>query len=160
MRIVVAAVGRRRATPEAALIDDYASRIAAGGRAVGVTSMELLEIDISRAQTAEDRRNQEYGAFERRVPGDARRIVLDERGTALTSLAFAERIGRWRDDGETQLAFLLGGPDGHAEAARSTAHLVLGLGPQTWPHLLARAMLCEQLYRATSILAGRPYHRA
>ncbi|MBY0423550.1 MAG: 23S rRNA (pseudouridine(1915)-N(3))-methyltransferase RlmH [Parvularculaceae bacterium] len=160
MRIVVAAVGRRKATPEGALIDDYAARVAAGGRMIGIASLDLFESDASRAQTVDERRAKEWDELQKFAPDGARRIILDERGAALTSLAFTERIRRWRDDGEPALAFLLGGPDGHPAGAREGADLVLALGPQTWPHLLARAMLCEQIYRATTILAGRPYHRA
>lgn len=86
-------------------------------------------------------------------------VVLDERGTPLSSTALAERLGKWRDDGVREVRFLIGGADGHDDPTRAAAELVLGFGPATWPHLLVRAMLAEQLYRATSILAGHPYHR-
>lgn len=86
-------------------------------------------------------------------------IALDERGAPLASTALAGQLGRWRDDGTREARFLIGGADGHDEATRRSADLLLGLGPATWPHLLARAMLAEQLFRATSILAGHPYHR-
>ena len=91
--------------------------------------------------------------------GAAVTVLLDEKGAALGSLAFAERLGRWRDGGLREARFLLGAADGFDEGARSGADLVLGFGAMTWPHLLARAMLAEQLWRATSILAGHPYHR-
>lgn len=88
-----------------------------------------------------------------------RRVVLDERGAAMGSLAFAQLLGRWRDDGVREARFLLGAADGFGEAERAGADLLLGFGRATWPHMLARAMLAEQLFRATAILAGHPYHR-
>ncbi|WP_338304773.1 23S rRNA (pseudouridine(1915)-N(3))-methyltransferase RlmH [Erythrobacter sp. Dej080120_24] len=87
-------------------------------------------------------------------------VLLDERGKALASEKLAETLGRWRDDGIRETRFVIGAADGHSEQERAEADLLLAFGPATWPHLLARAMLMEQLYRATSILAGHPYHRA
>ncbi|MEM7665424.1 MAG: 23S rRNA (pseudouridine(1915)-N(3))-methyltransferase RlmH [Pseudomonadota bacterium] len=87
-------------------------------------------------------------------------VLLDERGKAMPSEDFAALLGRWRDDGMRETRFVLGAADGHSRAERDAADLLLAFGPATWPHLLARAMLMEQLYRATSILAGHPYHRA
>jgi 23S rRNA (pseudouridine1915-N3)-methyltransferase len=86
-------------------------------------------------------------------------VALDERGAPLASTALAEKLGRWRDDGIREARFLIGAADGHDPATRDAADLLLGFGPATWPHLLVRAMLAEQLFRATSILAGHPYHR-
>jgi 23S rRNA (pseudouridine1915-N3)-methyltransferase len=86
-------------------------------------------------------------------------ILLDEKGEQLGSLAFARRLERWRDTGSREARFLIGGADGFGEAERAGADLVLAFGQATWPHLLARAMLAEQLFRATSILANHPYHR-
>ena len=85
--------------------------------------------------------------------------MLDERGKPLASSALAEQLGRWRDDGVREVRFLIGAADGHDQEMRESADLLLGFGAATWPHLLARAMLAEQLFRATSILAGHPYHR-
>ena len=90
----------------------------------------------------------------------AREVLLDERGRQLSSEEFAALLGTWRDAGIREARFHLGGADGHGEAARAQADLLLAFGPMTWPHLLARAMLIEQLWRATSILAGHPYHRS
>jgi 23S rRNA (pseudouridine1915-N3)-methyltransferase len=87
-------------------------------------------------------------------------IVLDERGTALASSDLAERLERWRDGGKREARFLIGAADGHDEEQRRSADLLLSFGPATWPHLMVRAMLAEQLFRATSILANHPYHRA
>ena len=86
-------------------------------------------------------------------------ILLDEKGEQLSSLAFARRLERWRDSGKREARFLIGGADGFGEAERAAADLLLAFGTATWPHLLARAMLAEQLFRATSILANHPYHR-
>ncbi len=86
-------------------------------------------------------------------------VVLDERGGALSSIEFAKKLEGWRDGGRREARFLIGAADGHDAAIRETADLLYSFGPATWPHLLARAMLAEQLFRATAILAGHPYHR-
>jgi 23S rRNA (pseudouridine1915-N3)-methyltransferase len=86
-------------------------------------------------------------------------VALDERGKALSSTELAKALERWRDGGKREVRFLIGAADGHDEAQRANADLLLSFGPATWPHLLARAMLAEQLFRATSILANHPYHR-
>jgi 23S rRNA (pseudouridine1915-N3)-methyltransferase len=91
--------------------------------------------------------------------GAAVTVVLDERGQALSSIELAEKLGSWRDGGKREAIFMIGAADGHDDKLRSTADLLLSFGPATWPHLLARAMLAEQLFRATSILANHPYHR-
>lgn len=92
--------------------------------------------------------------------GAVRTILLDERGKTLDSIAFADRIGQWRDTGVRELRFAIGAADGFSDADRAVADLLLAFGPMTWPHMLARVMLAEQLWRAASILAGHPYHRA
>src|SRR3954471_19632977 len=86
-------------------------------------------------------------------------ILLDEKGEQLPSLDLARRLERWRDEGKREARFLIGGADGFGEAERASADLLLAFGRATWPHLLARAMLAEQLWRSTSILANHPYHR-
>ena len=86
-------------------------------------------------------------------------ILLDERGSALSSIELARKLEGWRDGGRREARFVIGAADGHDDAARATAELLLSFGAATWPHLLARAMLAEQLFRATSILANHPYHR-
>jgi len=98
-----------------------------------------------------------------RVPDPAspsKTILLDERGKQMGSQEMAQLLGGWRDDGIREARFILGAADGHSSQERSDADLLLAFGKATWPHLLARAMLMEQLYRATTILAGHPYHRA
>lgn len=137
LKFALFAYGRAGRGAEAELVERYLGRIP-----WGATVTELAE----------------HAAFPP-APSGSRTVVLDERGTALSSTAFAHRLGGWRDQGVREVRFLLGPADGHAEATRKSADLLLALGPATWPHLLARAMLAEQLYRAWSILAGHPYHR-
>jgi 23S rRNA (pseudouridine1915-N3)-methyltransferase len=93
------------------------------------------------------------------LPSSSVTVVLDERGEACSSTQLAKRLEGWRDGGKREARFLIGAADGHAETERADADLLLSFGPATWPHLLARAMLAEQLFRATSILANHPYHR-
>jgi len=93
------------------------------------------------------------------LPANSAAIVLDERGQALSSQQLARQLERWRDDGKREARFLIGAADGHDSTERDAADLLLSFGPATWPHLLVRSMLAEQLFRATSILANHPYHR-
>jgi len=93
------------------------------------------------------------------LPNNSVSILLDERGMALSSIELARRLESWRDSGKREVRFLIGAADGHAQRERDRADLLLSFGPATWPHMLARAMLAEQLFRATSILANHPYHR-
>ena len=93
------------------------------------------------------------------LPGNSVSIVLDERGRALSSVELAKTLEGWRDGGKREARFLIGAADGHDEEQRNAADLLLSFGPATWPHMLARAMLAEQLFRATSVLANHPYHR-
>ncbi len=93
------------------------------------------------------------------VPAGAVTVLLDEKGKALSSMELARSLEQWRDRGTREVRFVLGAADGHSDEERASADLLLSFGPATWPHLLARAMLAEQLFRATSILANHPYHR-
>lgn len=105
----------------------------------------------------------ELGESGGRVPeplAPCRTVLLDEKGRDLSSEELAALLERWRDEGVRECRFVLGAADGHGDAERAAADLLLAFGRATWPHLLARAMLLEQLYRATSILAGHPYHRS
>jgi 23S rRNA (pseudouridine1915-N3)-methyltransferase len=92
-------------------------------------------------------------------PSNSVAIMLDERGQTLSSVQLAKTLERWRDEGKREARFMIGAADGHDDAGRSGADLLLSFGPATWPHLLVRAMLAEQLFRATAILANHPYHR-
>ena len=139
MRLHVIARGKIGRSPEAELIERYAKRIA--------WPFRLTELP-------------DTGGTIPASLSPAREILLDERGRQLSSAEFAELLGKWRDDGVREARFLIGAADGHGDEARSRADLLLGFGAMTWPHLLVRAMLIEQLWRATSILAGHPYHRS
>jgi 23S rRNA (pseudouridine1915-N3)-methyltransferase len=160
MRILVAAVGRSRAAPEQTLCDEYCERARAAGAKLGFTKLETLIADTSRAASADARMTEEAAKLAARLPPGAHRIALDEEGRAMTSEDFAKHLAKLRDRGIRDLAFLIGGPDGLAPALRDGAEERLALGPQTWPHMLVRAMLAEQIYRAFAILSGHPYHRS
>lgn len=159
MRVSVFAVGRMKAGPERELVERYFDRFSKSGPSLGLEFAGVSEVAESRAQTAELRKAEEAQRLHEVLANGAALIVLDERGKGLGSEAFAERIGRMRDDGKRHLVIAIGGPDGHDAALRAQADLVLGLGPMTWPHQIARILIAEQLYRAATILAGHPYHR-
>lgn len=160
MRIEICAVGRLRAGPEKTLLDDYLARANASGRNLGFSSLSLTEIEEKRRLEGDALKAAEAGLLKSAVPRGALIVALDERGRAEPSEAFAARLGRWRDTGISDLAFVIGGADGLAASLRAEAGHLLAFGPMTWPHMLVRVMLAEQLYRAVSILAGHPYHRA
>jgi 23S rRNA (pseudouridine1915-N3)-methyltransferase len=159
MRITVAAVGRARAAPELALFESYWERAGALRGKLGISKLELRIIDTSRSASPTLRMEEEAAKLMARIPTAAHRIALDEGGRALTSEAFAKQLATLRDRSTRDLVFLIGGPDGLSRALRDGAQERLALGPQTWPHLLARTMLAEQIYRAFAILSGHPYHR-
>lgn len=160
MRLVIAAVGRMRAGPEKVLLEHYCTRAAQVGRGLGLAGPDMTEIDESRAKTPDLRKTAEADAIIAACPPGAKLVVLDEQGQSLGSPELARQIGRWRDDGAPAAAFCIGGADGHGAATRQRADLLLSFGAATWPHFLVRVMLAEQLYRAATILAGHPYHRA
>jgi len=155
MRLSICAVGRMKAGPERMLVDDYLTRFDRTGRALGLGPCTLREV--------EDRKGggklAEAQLLRRAVPDGARLIALDERGRSLSSPEFAARLAGWRDAGCADAALIIGGADGLDPGFRAEADLTMSLGAMVWPHMLARAMLAEQLYRAASILAGSPYHR-
>lgn len=156
MRVHLCAVGRLRAGPERALVDDYLQRFDRTGRPLGLGPATEHEID--------DRKGggmaAEAALLARAIPAGAAVCVLDERGAALTSPEFAALLARWRDGGRQDAALVIGGADGLDPALRDRADQAISLGRMVWPHLLVRVMLAEQLYRAATILAGSPYHRA
>ncbi len=156
MRVHLCAVGRLRQGPERALIDDYVTRFDRTGRALGLGPLS--------EHAVEDKRGLGMAAeaelLSRAVPTGALLAVLDERGRSLTSPDFAAQLARWRDGGRQDVAFVIGGADGIDPALRDRAEFALSFGAMVWPHMLVRVMLAEQLYRATTILAGGPYHRA
>jgi 23S rRNA (pseudouridine1915-N3)-methyltransferase len=159
MRVVIAAVGRLKAGPERELAERYRDRAAKAGRALGIRGIEIVEVKESRAREAERRIVEESIALATIVPDGAVTVVLDGRGENLSSDGFAARLRGWRDGARATLCFAIGGADGIGEALRSRADLVAAFGTATWPHQLVRIMLMEQIYRATTILSGHPYHR-
>jgi 23S rRNA (pseudouridine1915-N3)-methyltransferase len=159
VRLLVAAVGRLKSGPEAALVADYAARIRALNRRAGVSEFRILEVEAPKSLAGAKRRGRESALLRAAAPEGAARIVLDERGECLTSESLARMLAARRDRGQ-DAAFLVGGAEGCAEAVKADADLVLAFGRATWPHMLVRAMLVEQIYRAMTILCGHPYHRA
>ena len=155
MRLHLCVVGRLRAGPERDLIGDYLNRFDKTGRALSLGPVATHEV--------EDKKGGGMGAeadlVARTVPDGAKLVCLDERGKLLTSPDFPSQIATWRDTGQQDIAFVIGGADGIAPSLRDRADMALSFGPMVWPHMLVRVMLAEQLYRAASILAGSPYHR-
>ena len=138
MLLHIVARGKIGRSPEAELVDRYLNRI----------SWPTRKTELS-----------DSGGAEPAKGSGTVRILLDERGTALSSTELARKLESWRDQGKREARFVIGAADGHSEAERGEADLLLSFGPATWPHLLVRAMLAEQLFRAVSILAKHPYHR-
>lgn len=156
MRLHICAVGRLRGGPEHDLITDYLTRFERTGRALGLSSGGVIEV--------EDRKGggmaAEAALLRRAIPKGAMIWVLDERGQMMGSPDFADRLAGARDSGQGDLAICIGGADGLDRELVAQAGLAVSFGRMVWPHMLVRAMLAEQLYRAASILAGGPYHRA
>lgn len=159
MRLMIVAVGRLKRGPERQLAERYRERAAKAGKALGFRGVELVELDESRNRDAGRRVLEESIAIANLVPESSALVLLDERGDSLGSKEFAATLGRWRDDGQADCAFVIGGPDGLAPTLHDKAALRLAFGALTWPHQLVRIMLLEQVYRAITILAGHPYHR-
>jgi len=151
MRIRIVACGRWKSGPERDLFAHYGGRI--------TLPFELREIEEKKKLPPGALKKREGELQLAQIPDGAIVVALDEKGKSLTSVAFAEKLGRWRDDGIKDIVFVIGGADGLDGSVRNRADLVIGFGVQTWPHLLVRGMLAEQIYRAQSILAGHPYHR-
>jgi 23S rRNA (pseudouridine1915-N3)-methyltransferase len=160
MRVQICAVGRLKNGPEKLLLDDYMSRFDAAGRGIGLTALPLAEVEEKRRSDAAELMEREAALLAAAMPKGALVVALDERGRVETSEAFAKRLGKWRDTGTADVAFLIGGANGLAPSLRDGAAHVMAFGAMTWPHMLARVMLAEQLYRAVTILSGHPYHRA
>lgn len=152
MKLWLAAVGRAKPGPELDLFQQYARRL--------TPPLTLREVEEKRPLPVPERKAREAELLLAAIPPAALVVALDERGKSPGSEDFARQMGRWRDDGVADVAFLIGGADGHGDAVRSRASLLLSFGAMTWPHMLVRAMVAEQLWRAQAILSGHPYHRA
>jgi len=159
MQLLIAAIGKMRAGPEAAIISDYQKRTAGAGRQIGFSGPEIFESEAPKNLTGAKRRQRDGALLLGAIPNEAHVIVLDEHGRAFTSQDLAGMLGRLRDDGISAAAFLIGGADGHGPEIKARAAQTLSFGAATWPHMLVRVMLAEQLYRAMTILSGHPYHR-
>jgi 23S rRNA (pseudouridine1915-N3)-methyltransferase len=160
MRVVMAAIGRLKESGERDLFDRYHKRFDQSGRSVSLGPLGVAELPESRAMEVGIRKADEATRLLKATSGAEIIVALDETGQQFTSAAFASRLAKFRDDGTSTVAFLLGGPDGHGTEALKAAAITLSLGAMTQPHGLARVLLVEQLYRATTILSGHPYHRA
>jgi 23S rRNA (pseudouridine1915-N3)-methyltransferase len=160
MRIVVAAVGRLKQGPETELSERYRKRAAQTGRSIGLRDVEIIEIRESRADDPGKRMLEESIALANIIPQGAAVVLLDGGGDNLDSTTLAAHISQWRGDDRPAIVFVIGGADGLSPSLRDKATLRLAFGATTWPHQLVRIMLLEQLYRATTILTGHPYHRA
>ena len=160
MRLLIAAIGRLKSGPETELAARYAKRAAQTGRSLGLREIEIIEIRESRAAEADKRMIEESIALANVIPSGSAVILLDSRGENLDSPTLASRLAQWRGEDRAAAVFIIGGPDGLAASLTQQADLRLAFGAATWPHQLVRVMLLEQLYRATTILTGHPYHRA
>jgi 23S rRNA (pseudouridine1915-N3)-methyltransferase len=159
MRIIVAAVGRLKQGPETELSERFRKRAAQTGRNLGLRDVEIIEIRESRADDAGKRMLEESIALANILPPGAAVVLLDALGENLDSASLAGKLAAWRGNDRPAVIFMIGGADGLAASLRAKAELRLAFGTATWPHQLVRIMLLEQLYRATTILTGHPYHR-
>ena len=159
MKLFIGAVGRMKNGPENALFKDYYDRCGKAGPKIGLGPMQLAEIVEAKNPHKPERQRLEAQGLTKMLIKNSTLIVLDERGRSLSSVAFSDKLKTWRDDGIAQASFLIGGPDGLERSIVNDADLVLSFGAMTWPHMIARILLVEQLYRSISLLSGHPYHR-
>jgi 23S rRNA (pseudouridine1915-N3)-methyltransferase len=152
MQLIIAAIGRDRTGPTRDLFEDYCRRSA--------WPVRLVEIAPRTSQPIDRRLGEEAARLLQAVPRGAALVALDETGSQQDSEAFARRMAGWQEQGHSTLVFVIGGADGLARSVLDQAEATLALGPMTWPHRLVRVMLAEQIYRASTILSGHPYHRA
>ena len=160
MRLVVVSIGRLKQGPEQELAERYRERFEDIGRKLGFRGLAIHEIPESRARDAATRIAEEATAITAAMPPKSVLVALDERGKSMDSAGFAQHLGRWRDEGIATTIFTIGGADGLSPDLQRKAKLRIAFGSATWPHQMVRVMLLEQVYRAATILAGHPYHRA
>jgi len=154
MKLQILAIGPLKSGPEHDIITDYAKRFSGMAGALGLSGLDIVAVKSGGGLVREGER------ILAKLPEKARILRLDEHGPAWSSVKLSQKIAHWRDDGERALVFLIGGAEGYSDAVKAAAPHTLALGPQTWPHMLVRVMITEQIYRAASILAGSPYHKA
>ncbi len=159
MRLTIMAVGRMKSGPETELFERYMDRAGKAGRQLGISLVRQQEFAESRRQDTEGRKNDEAAVMVAALPPGALAFLLDEKGEDLSSHSFSTLLRQSLDRGVPDLVFMIGGPDGHGEAARIGASRTIRFGSATWPHQLVRIMLAEQVYRAITIMSGHPYHR-
>jgi 23S rRNA (pseudouridine1915-N3)-methyltransferase len=160
MRVVVIAIGRLKQGPERELAERYRERFDDIGRKLGFRGLEIHEIPESRSRDAATRMAEEAAAISAAIPAKSVLVALDERGDNIDSAGFARHLGRWRDEAVPNTIFAIGGADGLLPDLQRKAKFSIAFGCATWPHQMVRVMLLEQVYRAATILAGHPYHRA
>jgi len=152
MKVQISAVGKAKGNgPEKSLFEHYIKRLK--------WAFSLKEVEEKKNLSTPQRMENEAELLLQTIPHGAKIIVLDERGKGLSSVELAEKISSWQDDGVSDLVFAIGGADGHHDKIRDKADLLLAFGKLTWPHMLVRAMLAEQIYRVQTIIEGHPYHR-
>ena len=159
MHIGIIAVGRMKPGPERELVTRYLDRASATGKQHALTGFTVSELPESRAGIAKARKADEAKAISSAIPDGAISIALDEHAKSQSSVGFSSLLANWRDDGRPAIRFIIGGADGLDHSLIAQADLNLAFSTFTWPHQLVRIMLAEQLYRATTILSGHPYHR-
>jgi 23S rRNA (pseudouridine1915-N3)-methyltransferase len=159
VRLSVIAVGRLKSGPERELVERYRGRIEGLRRGLGLGGFDLVELPESRARREADRMSDEARAILDRA-GPSVLVAFDERGRSPSSEAFSETLKTWRDGGRPGVACVIGGPDGLDPVLRQRADLIVSFGALTLPHQIVRVLVVEQLYRALTIIAGHPYHRA
>jgi len=166
MKIHIAAIGQINGSPEGELFATYYDRAKASGRAIGIADVIITELRGGKGLSGDKRISFDQNSIDETITKlrtstpNSRIILLDERGKNFSSIEFSSQIGTWRDQAIDQICFVLGGPDGFGEQQRQSADLLISIGRMSWPHLLARTLLMEQIWRAISILSNHPYHRA
>jgi 23S rRNA (pseudouridine1915-N3)-methyltransferase len=159
VKLKVLTIGRMKKGPEAELIADYKARFDGAAPGLGFGKIEIQELELKKRVAGKERKRLEGELLLSEIISGALVIALDERGKSLRSRAFATLLADKRDEGVPELVLIIGGADGLSEAVRDRASQLLSFSPMTWPHMLVRVMVLEQLYRGASILAGHPYHR-
>lgn len=159
LKLTIAAIGRMKTGPAAELVETYARRIRQAGKSAGFSALSIVDFPESRKATAPARASEEAGWLINAAPAGSVLIALDERGKPVSTAEFAKIIKKELESGSQDLVFAIGGPDGHAAELRTNAKHTVSFGHMTWPHLLARVLLTEQIYRVVTILVNHPYHR-